>query len=702
MEVCLIIAFCVCFCSNLLHAQDRVDFVDEFSSNAKGWMEANNSDHEFGVRDGEYQLKKKKGAGTYMVWQKVVMDDKRDWTIEATVKLVDGDDTRGYGLLFGTANSDSNYAFVLSGNGSAAVYARAGSWFQFLLPWRSTAANRKIGQWNTLKIVREYDVLAFFVNGTCVGSLTASTYPKRGDYVGFVVENVMKVAIDRIEVKSSPANRQPQDVGDGGIAIERINLGPKVNTSVEEIAPIPSADGRTIYFVRRLHSQNTGSDLADDIWYSTKDSTNSWSEAKNMGKPLNNTGNNNVISVAPDHNTLIIQNTYTSSGEPAGGGLSISHRTQTGWEIPKTIRLDSGYNLNQYSEYCLSPDGKVLIASIEQHDTKGSKDLYAFFRLTDTTFSKPKHITELSTLGSDMAPFVASDSKTMYFSSNGRAGYGGEDIFVTRRLDSTWLHWSEPMNLGNKINSEWFDAYFRTTARGDSAYMITSSNSLGGTDIVRLSVPMGARPQTVSLISGHVYDAKTKLPLAATVKYEDLSTNQEVGIARSNPKDGAYSIALPAGQLYGFRAEQEGYYPVSEQLDTRSLKAYEELNKDLYLIPIEVDARIRLNNLFFDVAKSVLRPESANELDRLIDFLVSHPAIHITIEGHTDNAGDDKSNMLLSQNRALAVQKYLSNKGVQVSRMNSKGFGKTVPVEPNTTEQGRQKNRRVEFVITKK
>jgi len=171
------------------------------------------------------------------------------------------------------------------------------------------------------------------------------------------------------------------------------------------------------------------------------------------------------------------------------------------------------------------------------------------------------------------------------------------------------------------------------------------------------------------------------------------------GTALSEPVQGSYKIVLPAGDLYGFRAEAPGYYPVSDQLDTRTLSKYTELERNLYLVPIRKNEVIRLNNLFFDFAKSELRPESFAELDRLAQFLAANTAIVIELSGHTDNVGQDVENRRLSQERVNAVRTYLVNKGIGEKRMRAVGMGKSKPIASNATEEGRQRNRRVEFKI---
>jgi outer membrane protein OmpA-like peptidoglycan-associated protein len=203
------------------------------------------------------------------------------------------------------------------------------------------------------------------------------------------------------------------------------------------------------------------------------------------------------------------------------------------------------------------------------------------------------------------------------------------------------------------------------------------------------------------MISGRVLDSKTGKPLAADVKYESLTTGKELGIARTNPADGAYKIALVSGQEYGFLAQAEGYYPESQSINAGDVKVYTEIKRDLYLGPIEVGQAIRLNNVFFDFAKFTLRPQSHAELNRLIDFLKGHPTMTIELGGHTDNVGDEATNMKLSQNRVNAVKEYLVTNGIDASRLVAKGYGKSKPRADNKTEEGRQTNRRVEFIFLK-
>ncbi len=479
------------------------------------------------------------------------------------------------------------------------------------------------------------------------------------------------------------------------------HLGRTINTAASELTDGISPDGRTLY-VSRLGDPNNvgGADAGRDVWYSTMNSDGSWAEAVNIGPPINNEANNYVNAVSPDGNTLLLGNKYDANGNSIASGISMSHRTATGWSLPESVEIDDDYNESSTGTYGFSPDGRVILLSVRRHDTKGEHDLYVTFLKDDGTWTTPLNMgPTINTVGDEVGPFIAADGVTMYYSTDGLSGYGGNDIFLTRRLDSTWTNWSEPENLGPGVNTPGYDAFYYVPASGEYAYFSSSNDSYGADDIFRVALPKGLRPESVVLVHGKVFDATTRKPIGANIRYENLTNGEEAGIARSNPADGSYTISLPAGTNFGFRGEADGYYPISENLNTAGLMKFKEIEKDLYLVPIAVGKTIRLNNVFFSTGKWDLRPESYSELNRAAEFLKANPGITISVDGHTDNVGSDADNQLLSQRRAKAVADYLTAHGVAASRLTSHGYGETKPVAPNTTDEGRQLNRRVEFTI---
>lgn len=479
------------------------------------------------------------------------------------------------------------------------------------------------------------------------------------------------------------------------------NLGANINSPTEELCPVISPDGKTLYFTRQNHPDNFAPIENQDIWMAEIKADGSFNPAQNLGAPLSNNENNSICAITPDGQTALLLNVYLPDGR-ADNGISTSQRDSSGWAFPKKVVVTDYYNDNVYGEYCLSASGKVLMLTLQRKDSKGGKDIHVSFLNDNGTWTAPANIGGvINTAESETSPFLAADEKTLYFSSAGWPGYGKNDMFVTRRLDDTWMNWSPPENLGPVLNTPGWDAYYSIPASGEFAYFVSYSNSLGASDIFRTPLPKELRPAPVVLIRGTVRNKKTNEPMGATIKYENLGTGENLGIAHSDPATGAFTIVLPAGENYGFLPEKKKFIGLSDNIDLSQLTEYKEIVRDLFLVPIEKGQVVKLNNIFFDTGKFDLRSESRAELDRLVKVLKSNPVMEIEIDGHTDNVGDDAANLTLSRNRAKAVMDYLLAKGIAPLRLKSQGYGETKPVDVNTTPEGRQNNRRVEFLILK-
>ncbi len=476
----------------------------------------------------------------------------------------------------------------------------------------------------------------------------------------------------------------------------RENIGPNVNSSFDEVLPVISPDGRTIYIDRKNHPDNIGNH--DNIWYSELDKNGQWLPAVNIGAPLNNGGSSFVASITPDGNTLLIGGTYHDKDSDEFG-VWLSHRQEETWGYPEKVRVQDFYTHSQFIEFCLSNDNRAILLSLERDEGLGRKDIYVSFIKPDGTWTAPKNLGPVVNSAADEGmPFLASDGVTLYYASEGFSGYGGMDMYLTRRLDDTWEHWSEPQNLGPGLNTPGWDAYYTIPASGDYAYFISTESSLGQGDVFRVKLPESLKPKPVVLISGRVFDAKTHKPLRVSIHYERLADSKEVGAASSNSQ-GKFKLVLPAGAVYGFRAEAPGYASVDQNLDLKNVTSYKELTQDLSLVPLEVGQTVVMNNIFFDFGKSTLQPNSYPELDRVVKMLVDNPKMMIAINGHSDNVGNHAVNMQLSTDRASAVGKYIVSKNIAPFRLRIQGYAETKPIAPNTTEEGRQKNRRVEFTI---
>ncbi|MHC1707181.1 MAG: OmpA family protein [Bacteroidales bacterium] len=467
-----------------------------------------------------------------------------------------------------------------------------------------------------------------------------------------------------------------------------------INSEYSEVNPKISPDGKTLFVNRKDYPPH---DDDDEIWFSTLVNGN-WTTLKNIGPPLNNFHHNAVESVTPDGNTLLLINQYFKETGATGSGFSISHRLAEGWSFPENASIKNFINRDRYTGFYLANDGQTVITQLRRDDTKGASDLYVMFRQNNGQWTEPLRLGDsINSQGGECTAFLASDNRTLYFSTDGLGGYGSNDIFMSRRKDESWTNWSTPLNIGPSVNSEGWDAYYSVPASGDYAYFVRNG------DIYRIRLTEEHKPLPVCLVSGKVYNHKTREIIRnAEIYYEYLTDGKAAGIAATNPENGEYKIVLPYGNKYGFRAAAPGYFSVSDHLDMTDPGQYSEINRDLHLVPVEVGQIVRLNNIFFTFGKATLIQESFTELDRVVEFLKTNPTVKIEISGHTDNIGSEADNLNLSSERAKSVLEYLTGNGIPESALTSKGFGEQKPVADNLTEEGRQLNRRVEFAILSK
>ncbi|TMI96285.1 MAG: OmpA family protein [Bacteroidetes bacterium] len=503
---------------------------------------------------------------------------------------------------------------------------------------------------------------------------------------------------------------QKENIITASTIIKTENLGPNINTPLAELRPTVSADGNLLFFIVENDPMNTKYNSipnSQDIWYAERDSFGVWGPARHMGYPLNTYFYNAVFWISPDNNRILIRNAFID-GDYVGNGISMSHRKKNGgWSKPDALRIKNYQKYDRGRQYgaTMAHDGKTLLLYMSEEKGSYNNDLYVCFLQRDSTWSEPRSLGKKINLPeyNEMTPYLAADGVTFYFSSNRPGGLGDNDIWMTRRLDSTWQKWSEPVDLPAPINTPDWDAFFTLDAGGEYAYLTSAENGYGESDIVRVKLLERERPNPVVLVDGNVYNKKTNEPLSASLIYETLPDGVEAGNGISNPTDGSFKIVLPYDKNYLIRASADKFFAISENLNLDSfVKAgYKEIHKDLYLVPIEIGQVVRLNNVFFDFDKWDLRPESFVELDRVVRLLKENPAIEIEMSAHTDSYGTDEYNFKLSDNRARSCMEYILSKGIDPNRITSHGYGESMPVAPNDTPENRQLNRRVEFKILK-
>jgi outer membrane protein OmpA-like peptidoglycan-associated protein len=365
---------------------------------------------------------------------------------------------------------------------------------------------------------------------------------------------------------------------------EKQNLGLAINSSFDEVKPIISPDGKTLLFCRQFHPNNTGGKKDDqDIYYSTSKDGLNWSFAKNIGSPLNNKFANGICAITPDGNTLLLLNKYLPHNK-VEQGVSISKNTLEGWSFPEALNIHNFENYSGFADYYLSVSKKELILAVEADDSEGEQDLYvSFYDEENNTWTTPLNLgPNINTMLNEYGPFLAADGVTLYFASEGHLGYGGADLFVSKRLDDTWTKWSEPENLGPIVNSWGDDSYYTIPASGTHAYFVTTTEA-GGKDIFRIALPKQFKPSPVALLSGKIFDNQTGKPEEVQIKIFKENSKKLFASASSNPVTGNYKIALTAGSNYLIDFYQEQQKVHSIHINCKYLLDFKEITEDIYL-----------------------------------------------------------------------------------------------------------------------
>jgi outer membrane protein OmpA-like peptidoglycan-associated protein/tetratricopeptide (TPR) repeat protein len=477
-----------------------------------------------------------------------------------------------------------------------------------------------------------------------------------------------------------------------GYTFEPHNLGDSINTAVSEYYPTITIDGNKLIFTRRVNNFN------EDFYESDK-MNGAWSKSISLPGNINTNQNEGAQNISQDGEWLI----FTGCNFPDGHGscdLYISYLTADGWSTPENL----GDSINtEYWESApsLSPDKRDLYFSSRQPDGYGGSDLYVSHRLVNGRWSSPENLgPTINTIGDEGTPFIHADNQSLYFTSNGHPGYGGDDLFVTHKGPGGV--WSKPENLGYPINTIENEGSLVIAADGKTAYYASDrADSRGGLDLYSFELREDIRPAPTTWVKGRVFDRKTNKGLPSSVILTDLATREVVSKLQTD-ETGNYLITLPKGKDYAFNVNRRGYLFYSENFALDKDRGDSAYHIDIPLQPIEVNAAIVLKNIFFESNKYELKPESEAELNEVVQLMKENPTLRIQINGYTDNSGKATDNQTLSENRARAVTNYLTTKGIAAARLSFKGFGDTQPVADNATPEGRARNRRTELSVISK
>jgi outer membrane protein OmpA-like peptidoglycan-associated protein/tetratricopeptide (TPR) repeat protein len=492
-------------------------------------------------------------------------------------------------------------------------------------------------------------------------------------------------------------------------------MSDSINTpQYSEYLPTVTADGETMIFTRLFARQ--------EDFFQSKKINGIWQKATPL-EELNTDNSEGAQVVSADGNLLL----FAAKDRADGLGsfdIYFSKKVNGKWSVPKGFApINSPFWESQPS---ISADGRTIYFVSNRPNGLGNLDIW-YVQLENGKWSEARNLgAPINTRWDDQTPFIHADNATLFFTSEGHAGMGGKDLFLSRRLSDT--AWNKPENLGYPINTKENEGTLAVALDGKLAYFGRATKT-DVYDIYTFDLYEKIRPAPVTYVRATVRDAADKTPLSnSKLEFVDLASQKITALSMTD-EAGAFLTCLPFGKNYALNVSRKDYVFQSENFNLAETATFDKpFVLDIFLqklansgqkpqntdlsrdnreggakpnTPSKIDETkpIVLKNVFFETNKADLRKESRVELNKLKLLLTENPAMKIEISGHTDNVGSDADNLLLSEKRAKAVRDFLVQNGIATDRLTYKGYGKTQPVDSNDTETGRAANRRTAFLI---
>ncbi|MCH6200564.1 OmpA family protein [Aquiflexum sp. LQ15W] len=479
------------------------------------------------------------------------------------------------------------------------------------------------------------------------------------------------------------------------LSIEKQKLPDPLNGFSLQYFPVLTADSKRIIFVKRDGLKNFEHEDLFTSYFSEEE--NLWSQPESISNIINTNYNEGTCTISADGKILI----FSSCETPDSFGdcdLYIAYKINDAWQRPANM----GKSVNSRSwdsQPSLSADGRILFFSSNRRGGFGGRDLWYSLRMPNGGWSEAKNLGNLvNTPKDEVSPFIYFNNEILFFASDGHRGFGGQDIFVSRVKEGVFTN---PENLGYPINDHLDQFSLFITAQRDYAYY--TENTYNENMEERSYLYKFKFPEEISLgenlivTQGKVFNSKTGEPVDARLSLVSLSNDSTLYEFRSDGKTGEFMMLYPDKSFSGLYVEKEGYLPKIYNVDRDNLKNQKDLL--VSLVPIGSGEEFIFENIFFDLDKDDLKPESLSSLKRLYNFLIENTKVAITIIGHTDNQGNPVYNESLSLRRAESVKRFLIEKGVPEYRVGTDGKGDREPIKPNDSPENRALNRRVTISV---
>ena len=477
-------------------------------------------------------------------------------------------------------------------------------------------------------------------------------------------------------------------------SIQKERLTNPLNGFQLQYFPVLTADGEQILFTKRDGIKNTDK---EDIYTSYLDSAGVWSSPVSISQTVNSIYNEGTCTVTADGNVLI----YTSCDAPDSFGscdLFISRKKNGIWQSPTNMGIKVNSS-NWDSQPSLSADGRILFFSSNRKGGFGGNDIWYSVLQEDQSWAQAKNLgSVINTPKDEISPFMFFNNELLFFASNGHLGFGGMDIFISKVEGGEFQN---PENLGLPINDQLDQVALFITAQKDYAYyteLVTNSISKDRSLLYRFKFPQDIYlGENLLVTGGKVFNSETNEPIEAKLSLVSLSNDSTLYEFRSDGKTGEFLMLYPEESVSGLYVEKQGYLPKIYNVERDSIRNVKNLRVEM--VPISRGEEFVFENIFFEFDKYELKSESFSSLKRLSNFMKENPQVRILISGHTDNVGNSSYNLQLSLQRAKRVQDYLFQQGFDSSRVEVEGKGDKNPMVPNSTLENQALNRRISIQI---
>ena len=485
-----------------------------------------------------------------------------------------------------------------------------------------------------------------------------------------------------------------------------------VSTDRDEYLAYISPDDKSCYYVRKLPVKSMNQVFASDkerevFMISKRDKTGVFDTGQAMDAPFNTSDDNQGgCSISIDNKNLYFAMMRQEGGNQPNCDLYVCDNSGGLWSEMRKLSANVNHPVYWDSQPTIASDGLTLYFASDRPGGFGGVDLY-FTRKDPRTgvWSVPMNLgPQINTGGDEKTPFIHSDSETLYFSSDGHFGFGGLDIFFVRKSEKG--EWLDPENIGSPINGPGDDAGFFVSTDTKTGYFFSyedegkiKGRGVGRYDLYGFELYQEARPQAVALVKGTVKDNAGNQVSGAIVEIKDMKSKLS-SFATVDSASGEYMIAVKKKNDVVITVKKEDIAFNTQIIRAAELPAsMEPATVDLKVQEAQTGSSFVMENILYRTASADLQEESHIILENFAAYLKEHPKFDVEIQGHTDNVGNAKDNEALSSNRAFTVKALLETYGIDGKRITAKGYGQSAPLADNTTEAGRAKNRRTAFVL---